>query len=170
MVFLGGYIRIGGSVIDNLDAFPGLREAVDLIDHDSKIVVYSADGEFVSGPIYPPKGGGLPFAGISVHRSALSRLLYEYAQALGLEVQFNTRIASYYEDEMKGGCVSKTGERFEADLVIAADGIGSHSAELVSTEGKNEVVGSGLAIFRSTFPASKFTPLGSVHANDASRG
>ena len=122
----------------------------------------------MSGPIYPPKGGGLPFAGISVHRSALSRLLFEYTQTLGIVVQFHTRIASYYEVEGKGCCISKDGERFEADLVIAADGIGSHSAELVSTEGKNDVVGSGLAIFRSTFPASKSARLDLHSSTDES--
>ena len=134
--------------------FPGLSQAFDLIDHDSAMVVYSADGELLRGPLRPPKRGGAPFAGMTLHRSALSRCLYQYAQVLGIEVRLNTRIEKYYEDGERGGCVSKTGERFEADLVIAADGIGSHSADLISSEVKNEAMSSGLAIYRSTFSAS----------------
>lgn len=119
------------------------------------MMVCASDGEVLRGPIIPPKDGESPFAGMTVHRAALSRCLYEYAKALGIDVHFHTRIASYYEDDERGGCISKTGEHFEANLVIAADGIGSHSADLISTEGQNEVVSSGFAVFRSTFPAGK---------------
>ena len=109
------------------------------------------------GPIEIPKGGGVTNAGMNVHRSSLNRCLYEYAQALGIEVLFDIRVASYYDDEDKGGCVSKTGKRFEADIVIAADGIGSHSSDVVPNKDSDLTTkSSGYAVYRSTYPAGEY--------------
>lgn len=119
---------------------------------------YTKDGDTVMGPIALPKGGGVSNAGISIHRSSLNRCLYEYVRALGIEVQLDTRIASYFDDGEKGGCVTKTGEKFEADIVIVADGIGSHSADVVfNEESDGSARSSGYAVFRCTFPAGKIS-------------
>ena len=122
------------------------------MDHQSAWVIYNNDGELLKGPFTR----GDKFAGMSVHRSALSRCLYEYALALGIDIERHTRAVAYYEDDEKAGCITKEGQRFEADLVIAADGISSHSQDLVPTEGSHAVKSSNVAIFRATVPASKF--------------
>ena len=164
MVLIGGFIRIGGSVLDSLDNFPGLRAAFDLMDQNAVYTVLTHDGDTVLGPIMMPKGGGVSNAGMNVHRSSLNRCLYEYAMALGIEVVFNTRITSYHDDGEKGSCVSKTGEKFEADVILAADGIGSHSSEVVKNEGEQEKgKSSGYAAYRCTYPAGKLLTVWHCH-------
>ncbi|MCJ1325539.1 hypothetical protein MMC10_002202 [Thelotrema lepadinum] len=152
----GGFIRIGGSVLDSLDNFPGLRAAFEVMDQNAVYTVLTHDGDTVLGPIVMPKGGGVSNAGMNVHRSSLNRCLYEYAAALGIEVAFGTRITEYHDDGEKGSCVSKTGERFEADVVVAADGIGSRSAEVVRNEGEEgKGKSSGYAAYRCTYSAEE---------------
>ena len=152
----GGFIRIGGSVLDSLDNFPGLRAAFEVMDQNAVYTVLTHDGDTVLGPIVMPKGGGVSNAGMNVHRSSLNRCLYEYAAALGIEVAFGTRITEYHDDGEKGSCVSKTGERFEADVVVAADGIGSRSAEVVRNEGEEgKGKSSGYAAYRCTYSAGE---------------
>ena len=164
MVLAGGFIRIGGSILDSLDKFPGLRAAFDLMDQNAEYTVLTHDGDTVLGPIMMPKGGGVSNAGMNVHRSSLNRCLYEYAAALGIEVAFNTRITSYHDDGEKGSCVSKTGEKFEADVVLAADGIGSHSSEVVKNEGEQEKgKSSGYAAYRCTYPAGELFAMWRCH-------
>ena len=124
------------------------------MDQNATYTVYSQDGDTLVGPIHMPKGAGAANAGINVHRSSLNRCLYEYVRALGIEVIFNTRITSYYDNGENGGCISKTGEKFEADIVIAADGIGSHSVDIIENEQQAEIArSSGYAVYRCTYPA-----------------
>lgn len=126
------------------------------MDHDSVYTIFASDGDVIIDPMVLPKQGGKGGSGVNVHRAWLNRCLYEYARALGIEVAFDTRIVSYFDDGEKGGCVSKTGEKFEADIVVAADGIASRSGDLIMNEGTDVVTkSSGYAVFRSTYPASK---------------
>ena len=130
------------------------------MDQSGTYNVFAHDGDTIMGPIMMPKTLGGPIeklqAGINVHRSSLNRCLYEYVRELGIEVVFDVRVASYYDDDKKGGCVSKSGEKFEADLVIAADGVASHSGDIVINEEKAEVArSSGYAAYRCTYPAEE---------------
>lgn len=116
-------------------------------------IIDGSNGNLLIGPMVLPTTGGADNAGMNVHRSSLSRCLYEYARHLGVEVEFNTRVVAYFEDVEKGGCLSKAGEKFEADVVIAADGIGSHSSDIVKNDGEyNDVESSGYSVFRCTYP------------------
>ena len=147
-------------MLDHLDKFPGLQEAFEIMNQNGVYTVFSHDGDTIMGPIEMPTGGGVSNAGMNVHRSSLNRCLYEYVQALGIEVLLNTRVASYYDNGRKGCCVTKTGENFEADIVIAADGIGSHSSNVVSSEGLDGIAkSSGYAVFRCTYPAGELSPI-----------
>lgn len=118
--------------------------------------MFSCKGDVILPPMKPPSGGGTPFAGVNVHRSSLLRLLYEYARHLGIDVQFGVKVSTYYEDAQrkKGGVKTKSGQEFEGDIVVAADGIGSQSACLVENKGlDDQAKSSGYAIFRATYPA-----------------
>lgn len=65
---------------------------------------------------------------------------------MGIYVEFNQRVVDYYEDIKygKGGVVMEDGSRYEADIVIAADGVGSRSQGLVG--GQVRAISSGRAI------------------------
>lgn len=84
-------------------------------------------------------------------RPLLYSLLLRQAEHLGIEVQYGMRVLSFREDETKGKayCRTETGEEFEADVIIAADGIGSRSQDV--TGGKAKARKSGRAIWRAAF-------------------
>lgn len=56
------------------------------------------------------------------------------------------RVLRYYETETRAGVETDEGEVFEADIVIAADGIGSKSQAIVG--GKVRAASSGRAMWR----------------------
>jgi hypothetical protein len=92
---------------------------------------------------------------LAIYRSKLHKLLYEYALELAIPMEFNAAVAKFFEsqDERLGGVVLSDGRTLTADLVVAADGVGSKSWELVL--GKKEApISSGFVLYRVTFPAA----------------
>jgi 2-polyprenyl-6-methoxyphenol hydroxylase-like FAD-dependent oxidoreductase len=68
---------------------------------------------------------------LGIYRSKLHKCLYEYALSLNIPMEFDVGVARYFEsqDEKLGGVVLSDGRTLTADLVIAADGVGSKSWE-----------------------------------------
>ena len=137
--------------------FPGLHNGLELMTQQQDIYsIQMQDGETFMGPRLMPKGGGVSNAGMNLHRSSLNRCLYEYVAALGIEVVFESHVSSYFEKGDKAGVITKSGKSYEADVVIAADGIHSHSAEIVKNEGVDGVAkSSGYAVYRCTYSAGE---------------
>lgn len=145
-----------------MDHLPGVLEGLEQINQDPVFQMFGCKGERVSPPKKMPAGAGVPYAAVSVHRAALQRLLFEYARHLGIEVRFDTKVSIYFEDveKKKGGIKTPDGEQYEGDIVIAADGIGSRSVDLVENEGsEGEAQNSGIAIFRANYPAGEVSGL-----------
>jgi 2-polyprenyl-6-methoxyphenol hydroxylase-like FAD-dependent oxidoreductase len=87
-------------------------------------------------------------------RPLVYRMFVRQVQKLGISVEFNRRVVDYFEDETTGkGCaITDDGTRYEADIVIAADGVGSKSQKLVG--GQVRAQKSGRAMWRAAFPRS----------------
>lgn len=83
------------------------------------------------------------------HRPKFHRMLLAQARRIGIEVVYNERVVEYYENATagKGGVVLES----EADLVIAADGLGTKSYKLVVGQ-EVEAKSSGYAIYRAAYP------------------
>lgn len=66
-------------------------------------------------------------------RPLVYKMFVNAVEKLGVSVEFNRKVVDYFEDEErgKGGCTTDDGKRYEADVVIAADGVGSKSQKLV---------------------------------------
>jgi hypothetical protein len=92
---------------------------------------------------------------LAIYRSKLHRLLYEYALELGIPMEFNAAVAKFFESQDKGlgGVVLSDGRTLTANLVVAADGVGSKSWELVVGR-KEAPISSGFVLYRVTFPAA----------------
>ncbi|KAI1201232.1 hypothetical protein F5X97DRAFT_320603 [Nemania serpens] len=84
-------------------------------------------------------------------RPLVYRMLLRQAEKLGVDIQFGKKVVDYSEDAMRKKAVAITDkrERFEADVVIAADGVGSRSQKLVG--GQVRAKSSGRAIWRASF-------------------
>jgi 2-polyprenyl-6-methoxyphenol hydroxylase-like FAD-dependent oxidoreductase len=85
-------------------------------------------------------------------RPLVYKMFIRQVEKLGVRIEFNSRVVDYFEDEegSKGGCVTDDGRRYEADVVIAADGVGSKSQKLVG--GQVRARRSGRAMWRAAFP------------------
>ncbi|OAG02158.1 monooxygenase [Paraphaeosphaeria sporulosa] len=84
-------------------------------------------------------------------RPLVYKMFINQAERLEIPFLFNKRVTRYFEHENKAGVETDEGEKFEADVVIAADGIGSKSQTIVG--GKVRAASSGRAMWRAVFPA-----------------
>jgi 2-polyprenyl-6-methoxyphenol hydroxylase-like FAD-dependent oxidoreductase len=85
-------------------------------------------------------------------RPLVYNMFINQAKRLDIPFLFNKRVVKYSEDNNKAGVETDEGEKFEADIVIAADGIGSKSQTIVG--GKVRAASSGRAMWRvSTYNA-----------------
>ncbi|ORY71532.1 uncharacterized protein BCR38DRAFT_330092 [Pseudomassariella vexata] len=85
-------------------------------------------------------------------RPLVYRMFVNQVERLGIEVLFGKRVVKYFENGDKAGVETEHGETFEADMVIAADGVGSKSQEIVG--GQVRAASSGRAMWRAAFPVS----------------
>jgi 2-polyprenyl-6-methoxyphenol hydroxylase-like FAD-dependent oxidoreductase len=85
-------------------------------------------------------------------RPLVYKMFVNAVEKHGVSVEFNRKIVDYYENEETGkaSCVADDGELYEADVVIAADGVGSKSQKLVG--GQVRATPSGRAMWRAAFP------------------
>jgi 2-polyprenyl-6-methoxyphenol hydroxylase-like FAD-dependent oxidoreductase len=85
-------------------------------------------------------------------RPLVYQMFVSQVEKLGVPIEFNRRVVEYFEDveKGKGGCITEDGTRYEADVVIAADGVGSKSQKLVG--GQVRAQRSGRAMWRAAFP------------------
>ena len=68
-------------------------------------------------------------------------------------MSFGKRVVEYFEDPDRGvaGAVTDHGERAEADVVLAADGVNSRSQDIVMPN-ENNGRRSGRSVYRSAYP------------------
>lgn len=85
-------------------------------------------------------------------RPLVYKMFVAQVERLGVDIQFGKRVVDYFEDDkhQRAGVVTDQGERFEADVVIAADGVGSKSHGLIG--GQVRAMSSGRAMWRAAFP------------------
>jgi 2-polyprenyl-6-methoxyphenol hydroxylase-like FAD-dependent oxidoreductase len=89
---------------------------------------------------------------MAIYRSKLHKVLHEYASFLGIPIEFSTNAVDYFETEDHGGVGLADGRKLTADIVVAADGVGSKSWHLVGE--KTAPISSGYILYRVTFPAA----------------
>ena len=112
--------------------------------------MFRHDGDLIGGPFSIKEGADdLP---TPVSRPKLINALYDYATALGITVTFGQRVVDYYEilKANKAGAITEHGRRFEADLVIAADGVGSFAWKAVSQQ-VSPPKSSGFSVYRVAY-------------------
>jgi 2-polyprenyl-6-methoxyphenol hydroxylase-like FAD-dependent oxidoreductase len=79
--------------------------------------------------------------------------LFTQLKSIGVDVTFGKRVVDYFEDEaeQKAGVILEDGSKMEADVVVAADGVGTKSHKLVS--GRDiRAYPSGSSVLRTAFP------------------
>ncbi|KAF6787322.1 FAD binding domain protein [Colletotrichum musicola] len=139
----GDIIGIGNSVLHSMGHWPGFLDECrkSLFAKISSYDAYSYDDRRL----------GKLGEGLGMSRSEFHSLLHQYAQRVGVPIRHSARAVDYFETNEQAGVVLEDGEEIAADIVVAADGIGSRSWRLVAGT-KEQPISSGFAMFRSTFP------------------
>ncbi|KAI5360959.1 putative FAD-binding domain, FAD/NAD(P)-binding domain superfamily [Septoria linicola] len=158
----GDMSTIGASGLRLLDNYPSMkREYEEIAVHNLWLRYRKWTGEDLGEPF--PFGAGAKGAEVNKHadrppmstalRPLFHAMLYHQLDRFGIKVQLNTNVREFYKDIEKriGGVVTDTGEHFEADLVIAADGLHSKSRSLIPNSAA-EAKPTGRTIFRCSFP------------------
>jgi flavin-dependent dehydrogenase len=83
-------------------------------------------------------------------RPLVYQMYVRQVERLGVAIEFGKKVVEYWEEKGKAGVVTEGGQRYEADVVIAADGVGSKSQKLVG--GQVRAMKSGRAMWRAAFP------------------
>ena len=84
-------------------------------------------------------------------RSKFHNALSKQVERCGIEIEYGRRVVDYHESSNRAGVTLDTGEKIEADVVVAADGVNTKSWKLIAGE-KVVAKSSGWSIYRTSFP------------------
>ncbi|KAI9666749.1 MAG: hypothetical protein M1831_001524 [Alyxoria varia] len=126
--------------------------------HDAWIETFKHDGEQMIAPLKVSdrlRAQGLDPntpPGTFQMRPLVYKMFVRQVEKLGISIEYHCRIVDYQEDESKGKAIAVTsdGKNYEADVIIAADGVGSKSQSIVG--GQVKAKPSGRAMWRAAFP------------------
>ncbi|KAJ5617337.1 monooxygenase [Penicillium hordei] len=128
----GDIVAIGPSAWSNLQKYPSMLEEWHRISIDPHTAFFYLNGELAVRPFefeYNRPGVAqhvaYPLRVRSVFaRSHLARMLYNQCERLSIPITWDVDIVAYQEDVASGVgiTVSEDGRRFQADIVVAADG------------------------------------------------
>ncbi|KAL7629195.1 hypothetical protein AAE478_000715 [Parahypoxylon ruwenzoriense] len=139
---LGDVFTIGPSALTTFHNYPTMLKEYDEVAHDAD--AFFATRDYM--PIVPPQdfewnregvaqSGAYPLRVKSVcDRPIFANMLFGQCKRLGIPINFGATVKAYQEDIAKktATVVTQDGQQFTADIVIAADGIGtiSHAVTL----------------------------------------
>jgi len=142
-------IVITSSALQTPKKWPGFMERARQEAVAPVVTMKKFDGTLIgSFPIGNPDDPSL-----AIYRSKLHNVLYEYADQLGIPIEFSATASEFFETDDHGGVVLSDGRRLTADVVVAADGVGSKSWALV-VGSKEAPISSGFVLYRVTFPVA----------------
>ncbi|KAL5047365.1 hypothetical protein BDW71DRAFT_206491 [Aspergillus fruticulosus] len=143
----GEIIAITGPALHTPHKWPGFMDMARKEAVTPGITMRKYDGTTIGTFLVGDPGN----PSLPIYRSKLHRVLGEYVAQLGIEVEYETSGLGYFEGENEAGVILADGRRLTADLVVAADGVGSRSWGLIVGT-KQAPVSSGFVLYRVTFP------------------
>nr|XP_036582071.1 FAD binding domain protein [Colletotrichum truncatum]KAF6790628.1 FAD binding domain protein [Colletotrichum truncatum] len=146
----GDIIAIQSSALYSPKEWPGFLETLEDSMYPSESEMFKSDGTLVG----VNKLGDPNNRSIALNRGSLHQALHDYVTQLGIQVEFSANIVEYFETEDYGGVILDDGRKLTADVVAAADGVGSKSWGLVLGH-KSTPISSGFALYRVTFPVEE---------------
>jgi 2-polyprenyl-6-methoxyphenol hydroxylase-like FAD-dependent oxidoreductase len=150
---LGDVITFGPNSGRIFRRWPGMEEKLDPICHETnEIQIRTWEGELIVTQNWKEKerAYGRNYNG---HRGQIHRLVFDYAREVGIDVRLGHKVTDYFESESEAGVVAN-GQRFVADVVLAADGVRSKGRTIVlGYEDKPKA--SGYAVYRAWFDVGK---------------
>ncbi|PVH76698.1 FAD/NAD(P)-binding domain-containing protein [Cadophora sp. DSE1049] len=144
----GDVIMVGSNATRIMKKWgPVLSGVSELAAQPNAMRIQDQDGKILLEQPMPTDYEGYP--NFYTNRGCTQKSMYEYAVLQGVEFVFDARISDFFETETSAGVVLN-GEKYEADFVIAADGVHSN-ARTVVTKNSEKPQKSGFAVYRSWF-------------------
>lgn len=151
-------LTIAGS-IGSFKHYPFMQEKAREIQFHTMVAIHNQRGEQLQAPAHFESfmsKSTSPQARANMQRHSrplFHAMLSEQLAQVGIDVEYSMEVTKYFEDVSKGraGVVTKDGSTYEADLVVAADGVRGNSWPLVAGE-PVPAQSSGDAIFRVAYP------------------
>lgn len=133
----------------HFEKWPGVIEAMQKVARKTSwLDLYHWKGDFVTRQSFADERAWGPR--INGHRGELYSIIYQHALDRGLDIRLGQRVTDYFEDTEKAGVVVN-GEKMEADIVIAAEGVRSRGRKIVLGF-DDKPKSSGYAVYRAWFP------------------
>ncbi|ERT00579.1 hypothetical protein HMPREF1624_03953 [Sporothrix schenckii ATCC 58251] len=148
---LGDIISFDPNGSKAFERWPGVIEAMERIARQTTwLDLYHYEGKFVTRQSF---AGEKPWGRrINGHRGELHNIIYKHAKSRGIDIRLGQRVTDYFENDEQAGVVSN-GQRFTADVVIAAEGVRSRGRKIVLGS-EDSPKSSGYAVYRAWFPAT----------------
>ncbi|GAB7355125.1 hypothetical protein MBLNU459_g5700t1 [Dothideomycetes sp. NU459] len=127
---LGDIISFGSNAGRIFQRWPGVEAALDPICHVSGSLKYfDWRGDFIYEQVWgsEEENFGKRFNG---HRGEIHKILYDHALSQGVDIRLGQRVSEYYQTEHVAGVIAN-GEKIEADVILAADGVRSKARKAV---------------------------------------
>lgn len=121
---------------------------------------HKINGEKISGPgpfeLHAGNINDKTVEAPKVHRHSrpkFHKMLSEQLERAGMTIEYGKRVKSYFEsiETSKAGVILDDGSYIEADVVIAADGVGSKSSQVTMGQ-EIRARSTGFSIYRAAFP------------------
>ncbi|KAF1817298.1 FAD binding domain protein [Eremomyces bilateralis CBS 781.70] len=145
---LGDIFGISGPAFRSLLNWPGFYDRLLSQALRPEIHFYKYDGSWIYDMPGLEVNGRL--LGFMLSRAHMHDCLFEYAKELGIPITFSQQVVEYSEDAERGFIKLSDGSVLSADIIVAADGVGSQSHTLISGR-KTQPISSGYALYRATF-------------------
>ncbi|KAI5922423.1 putative monooxygenase [Camillea tinctor] len=161
----GDFFTVAPQVIKHIQTWPELIDENERIAPDPWISYHKLTGEFLTQPAPFNWSAQLktestddrqhsPLRIYRHNRPKFLKMLIKQLNRLGIRVEYGHRAIEYYENNEKAGVVLDNNQKLEADVVVAADGIGTKSHKIVNGH-DIRAWNSGLASFRTAFPVER---------------
>lgn len=147
---LGDMISFGQNAGRIFNKWPGVMEGISATKHKADTTVYhNWEGKYVTTQKYEEERFWGPTPRLDCQRGELQLVVYEYAKDAGIDIRLGQEVTDYFESDTEAGIVAN-GERYVADVVVAAEGVKSPARKIVlGVDDKPKP--SGYAIYRTWF-------------------
>jgi len=164
MLLQGDTVSLAPSCLGVFNYWPQIAVEHNKHGYDALISYVRHSGEHIFGPVPANMGEPEPdssnndqarFAFMHSRPQIYQTLLSEVRRC-GISVHFNMTVIDYFEDEEAGigGVMTANGQKFVADIVVAADGVGSTSYKAVTGK-KTKAKSSGFSMYRAAFAVER---------------
>ncbi|KAI1460427.1 hypothetical protein F4805DRAFT_465624 [Annulohypoxylon moriforme] len=158
---IGDVIALGPSAWSTLHNYPSMVKEYVEVGVDALMTPCHLDGQYALDKFefeFNREGvaphAAYPIRAVGINgRADLAKILLNQCKRLGISVTYGVSIVDYADENGCGVAIAGDGKRYQADLIVAADGIGSKSCKLILGEPVRPV-STGFTVYRAAMTSA----------------